>query len=146
MKRNALIRAALATLLICGVAATGCGAKNPQGRRAVEGTISIDGTPIATGTIEFAPDASNAVQTTSGAVITDGKFSISETKGLTEGTYSVAVSSRVDTGETVDGPMGPEPVFKDLVPARYGSETQEKATFSGKGPFVYELDIPSERR
>lgn len=144
MKRNALTWAALATLLVCVVASTGCGAKNPQGRKAVEGTISIDGTPIAEGSIEFMPDSSNAVQTSSGAVITDGKFSISETKGLTDGTYSVAVSARVDTGETVDGPMGPESVFEELVPPQYGSETQEKTTFSGKGPFVYELDIPSE--
>lgn len=145
MKRNVLTWAALATLLVCVVGATtGCGSKNPQGRRAVEGTISIDGTPIAQGSIEFLPDSSNAVQTSSGAVITDGKFKIAETKGLAEGSYLVAVSSNVDTGETVDGPMGPEPLFKELVPARYGSETQEKATFSGKGPFVYELDIPSE--
>lgn len=145
MKRNVLTWAALATLLVCVVGATtGCGSKNPQGRRAVEGTISIDGTPIAQGSIEFTPDSSNAVQTSSGAAITDGKFKISETKGLAEGSYLVAVSARVDTGETVDGPMGPEPVFEEAVPARYGSETQEKTTFSGKGPFVYELDIPSE--
>ena len=144
MKRKALTWAALATLLLCVVVTTGCGSKNPQGRKAVEGTISIDGTPIAKGSIEFMPDAANAVQTSSGAAIVDGKFSISETKGLADGTYLVAVSARVDTGETVDGPMGAEAVFEELVPAQYGSETQEKATFSGKGPFVYELDIPSE--
>ena len=96
MKRNVLTWAALATLLVCVVGATaGCGSKNPQGRRAVEGTISIDGTPIAQGSIEFTPDSSNAVQTSSGAAITDGKFKISETKGLAEGSYLIAVSARV---------------------------------------------------
>ena len=115
MKRNVLTWAALATLLVCVVGATtGCGSKNPLGRRAVEGTISIDGTPIAQGSIEFTPDSSNAVQTRSGAAITDGKFKISETKGLAEGSYLVAVS----TARWAPNRFSKRPFRRDTVPKR----------------------------
>ncbi len=144
MKKFFNVFLTLAFLSVVLVGLNGCKNKNPQGRKAVQGTIKLDGTPIASGSIEFSPADSNNPQTSAGANIVDGAYTIPETKGLADGTYTVIVSARVDTGETTDTGMGAQPVFKETVPPEYGSESVQTTTVSGKGPFVYDLDIPSK--
>lgn len=142
MNKTIKLVAVAATLLLC-VAVLGCNGKNPQGRKAVQGTITLDGEPIKAGTIEFTAVAGNEPEINAGAKIVDGKYSIVPERGLVDGSYTVSLSYRVDTGETEDTGMGPQPIFEEKIPAAYGSETEQQTSFSGKGPFVFDLDVPS---
>ncbi len=142
MNKRLKIGVVATALLLCVAGGFGCG-KNPQGRKAIQGTIKLDGTPIADGTIEFLPEKSNEPQTNAGAKITNGAYSIAAEKGLVDGTYKVAVSARVDTGETAEGSLGPTPVYMETIPDAYGAETEQTTTVSGKGPIIFDLDVPA---
>ena len=53
---------------------SGCGDNDPLGRRAVNGTVTLDGASLANGTISFQPTEQGT--TSSGAVISEGKYAI----------------------------------------------------------------------
>lgn len=83
--------------LAIGIAA-GCG--RGDGRRALAGTVSLDGKPLAAAAIDFQPAQGNSGGT-SGAITDDsGQFSIPATKGLVPGKYVVTIQKWKGTGRT----------------------------------------------
>jgi hypothetical protein len=113
--------AALAALAGCG----GGGATDDRPRQEVSGTVTLDGQPLAAGSIQFQPStAQDGV--VAGALIADGKYSIPRDQGLVPGTYSVSISS-VGSSAPPPGPPGPSgPPSQgpqDLVPSRYNAQS-----------------------
>src|SRR5256885_12554328 len=78
-------RIALASLSLVGLGfLAGCSG-NPLGRQAISGSVKVDGVPLEKGTISFQPLENG--QTSSGAVIAGGNYSIPRDKGLPPGSY-----------------------------------------------------------
>ena len=102
----------------------GCGGNsNPLGRLAISGNVSLDGQPLNDGTIQFAPKDPAGVS--SGAVITNGTYSISAEQGLPAGTYIVRISA--PEGGPVDvepGGDATETYATERIPAEYNTDSQ----------------------
>jgi hypothetical protein len=110
----------IAVLLLAG-----CGG-SPQ-RVHVWGTVTLDGTPIPEGTIEFTPMPGTSGPST-GAGIRDGAYDIPASHGpYAEGKYEVRISAMRATGKTmaniVPGGNRTVPVAENYVPARYNTAT-----------------------
>jgi hypothetical protein len=105
----------LTLVLLVLTSAAGCG-----GSGAIEwsGLVTLDGEPIANGTIEFRAVDGNGP--TAGGLITEGRYSLQ----LQPGSKVVEIHGYRQVGEERDrmfgnsnGPMNP--INKEIVPARY---------------------------
>jgi len=114
--------------------ASGCGGSSDGlPREAVSGLVTMEGQPLAKGTIQFAPTSEN-VSTTGTAGIIDGKYSIDRGDGLVPGTYKVAISSfsEMVPAKSVHGSPGPiGPPAKNLVPKQYNTASTLTAEVKG---------------
>jgi hemoglobin len=77
----------------------------------VQGIVTLDGKPLAKGTIKFVPATGEAV---SGPIGADGKYKVT---GLKPGKYKVTVES----------------ADKDLIPAKYSDPEKSALTFEATG-------------
>jgi hypothetical protein len=117
---------------------TGC-ESGDGGRVSVSGYVEYKGTPLQTGSIEFIPHP--GVKTQSGAVITNGRFSIPADKGLEPGMYTVKISAMETTDVSVEpgGLPGKDP--KELLPAKYNTKsTLTQEVKKGENKFEFKLD------
>lgn len=109
----------------------GCTNSNPQGRLEIVGDVSLGGQPVSSGSIEFEPSGSQSERTQSGAIITDGKYTIPAEKGLVAGEYRVRISVMEEVAgskkENAD-PMLASAQYVDLAPPDFGSQTKQKVT------------------
>src|SRR4051794_27321646 len=67
-----------------------------SGRHAISGTVKLDGAPLEKGNISFQPVEGGL--TSSGAVISQGEYSIPRDKGLPAGKYRVEINSAAAGG------------------------------------------------
>jgi hypothetical protein len=113
------------------VVAIGCsGSSDNLPREAVSGTVTLDGQPLASGSISFNPPA-NAGEgmTGGGSQIQNGKFSIPRDMGLVPGNYNVAIYASNKAEQTRPAQVGagnPKNRAKDLIPAKYNTNTELK--------------------
>jgi hypothetical protein len=118
----------LATPLVC-LALAGCsGSTDPVDtlpRKAVTGTVTLDGQPLAQGKIEFNPIAGGSGPAVSAvADIADGKYSIDKTQGPVPGKYKVSISSRPSIKFGPGQEPGPLPKMDpEKVPSKYNAQT-----------------------
>lgn len=111
-------------VLICS-AMVGCGTPNALDRQAISGNVTLDGTPLDEGTIEFLPLGPEG--RAGGAVIRRGSYAIEGAKGLVPGKYTVRISSAASNREIdLHAPPGPTlPVMsKERIPPQYNTETK----------------------
>ena len=109
-----MIRIALVASLVCFVAAAGCsGTAFPVST--VEGSVAVDGEPIASGTLIFSPLASNTGQAIS-TEIKDGKY---RSNKVPRGRSLVHISAFKDIGEKHVEFGITYPKLKNLVPEKY---------------------------
>jgi hypothetical protein len=96
------------TLAIVAMLLSCCGCAQSDGpvRVAVAGKATLDGTPIAEGTINLLP-ASGTKGPVAGAPIMDGLYSIAAAKGPCVGRYRVEIRGSKKTGRQVLSP-GPK--------------------------------------
>jgi hypothetical protein len=129
-------------LWLAGAAGCGAGADNLN-RQAVAGTVTLDGKPLAEGTIHFAPSSSEATTEVS-EVIKDGKYAFSKYNGPVPGPYKVQISAPEPQPFTPPAGKSPGefviPVAKQNVPEKYNLKTVLTATIKPdhSGP----LDFP----
>jgi len=99
--------ACLGLAVIVGVTVFGCGSRNPLGRRAFSGRVTLAGKPLDQGTISFEPQQQPGFA--GGAVILDGRYEVPAEKGLPPGKYLVRIYSTEGGGVTqpAAGPPGP---------------------------------------
>ncbi len=123
----------------------GCGS-NTDGRRALSGTVVLNGEPLDHGAIKFqTTDPAQKYET--GAMIEHGKFNIPAEFGLTPGVYKVVITSQeVDKNAqppVAKGPGGtPPPKMRERIPPEYSSQgsraIEVKATPEAN---VFDFDI-----
>jgi hypothetical protein len=123
------------SLLILAAALAGCGGEdNPWPRAAVSGQVTLDGQPLASGTITFFPSGATKGPAAGGEII-DGKFSIPAHEGPVVGTNRIEVRSVQKTGRMVESPSAVEAdgpategmlveEYADVVPKRYNTYSE----------------------
>jgi hypothetical protein len=132
--------------LTIGLVAPLCGCAQDDGlpRQEASGTVTLDGQPLASGTIQFQPAGnSQGAVVSGGAAITDGQYRIARETGLVPGTYKVLIVSHVeekkaDASSAPGAQTRPPP---ELIPARYNSATELTAEIKKAEPNVFNFEI-----
>jgi hypothetical protein len=124
----------------------GC-SRDPLGRYAISGSVNVDGAPLPNGNISFQPTESQP--TSSGAVVTDGRFSIPRESGLVKGKYRVVVNAAVPESEgreiPVDAQPGdPPPPARELIPPDWNVSSQQIIEVKPEGPFEFPFEIATK--
>ena len=119
---------------------TGCG-PDTGGRLGVSGTVTFQGKPLATGTIEFSP--TDAGGSPSGTTITAGAYSVPAVQGLLPGSYTVKISSVEGAAQDTTQAPGDSTtvVNKELIPAEFNSASTLKAEVSASAT-SFDFTIP----
>jgi hypothetical protein len=146
MPTNSTFGSRLATsLLLLGLA--GCSdATTPVStlpRKAVSGTVTFDGQPLAQGKIQFDPvEGSPSGSTFAVGDITDGKYFIDRAMGPVPGKYKVSISSRPSIKIGPNDEPGTKPKQEpEKIPAQFNSQTTliKEITTDNQNTIDYEL-------
>jgi hypothetical protein len=134
LARHRLVCTALAAALLL---LSGC-----SGRRAVEGTVKFDGTPVDGGLITFVASSGSDRVTTP---IEGGKYSLPSGRGPKSGSHRVEIIWKKKTGRMVDTP-GDQGVKMEetvqVIPASYNSGSTQTAEVKSSGN-TFNFDIKS---
>src|SRR5262245_39787782 len=116
----------IAVILLATLALVGCSYDPWQPvdmlpRVAVAGSVTLDGTPLAQGMIQFDPRPETKGTTVAGE-INGGKYSIEKTQGPVPGKHKVSISGRVPARLKPEEPPGgtPKPT-PEPIPAKYNT-------------------------
>lgn len=119
-----MLRAVTASLVLLML--TGCGGPGGPPRGAVEGEVTLDGTAIEQGSINFLPTGGTQGPAT-GASITNGRYSLSASEGPVVGRNRVEICAPHKTGRKVLAPLGNPGEMTDevveLFPAKYNTQS-----------------------
>jgi hypothetical protein len=122
-------------LLLGFVMAAGCGGNSDGFERfPVDGTITLDGSLLKSGTVTFIAQGRGA---TSSVEVADGAFHLGNSDGLSPGPYRVEIFSIQPTGKKVPSAEDPQALIDEkinLVPKRYNVQSQLKAEVPPGGP------------
>ena len=136
-------RCAVFPLLIC-VALSGCSKSDPLNRQQVSGKVLLGGNPVAQGSIEFHPV--DTTGTMSGAVISNGAYTIPAEQGLPPGDYIVRVFSSAGTEVPQEEFPGESDVASpELIPEEYNVNSQERRTVAAGEDNVFDFEIPGKQ-
>jgi hypothetical protein len=139
-------------LLLGLLLSVGCSGNNASGRVAVSGSVSLKGTPLSDGVIQFQPLEK---QTTSASVVlVGGSYSISAANGLQPGMYLVRVTAG-DAGESKapdpNAPLSPSgsnlpgssksEAKKPIIPPEWGAKSKQQVEVKAEGPNKLDFDI-----
>ncbi len=128
---------ALAAALI----ASGCD-RNPSGRLALGGDVTLDGAPLDSGSIQFMSVEPGAA--TTGAVITNGRFDIPDKKGLRPGKYRVSISSPDEKAPPVPVPGASFSAAPERIPREYNVDSQHTIEVTEDGDNAFPFDIKTK--
>lgn len=123
----------------------GC-SRNPQNRQAVSGSVTLDGAPLAQGSIRFQAEKAGGIG--SGALVTDGQYSIPTDKGLTAGKYKVMIfASKPGSGGPAAGalPGDPAPPAGELIPPEYNVKSDKFIEVTADGPTQFDFSVVTKR-
>jgi|GEM_PF-4420880 len=136
------LRICLCPLILFVNFVAGC-TSNPDGRLAISGSVSVNGTPLSdNGEIVFSPIGSQAVKTPSSAIISQGHFSLPATQGLVPGEYAVQFHASRNTGKIDESDPAKPPIYELIIPEKYNSLSQEKITVAAKATkFTFDLKV-----
>jgi hypothetical protein len=126
-------------MLIAAALLSGCG----TGKVAVEGEVTVDGTPVEEGSITFDPGDGKGPST--GATIVDGYYRLEGPAGATPGAKIVRIRAFRKTGRKIaSGPPSPPGTLVDeivqYVPAAYNDRTTLRPEIAGESEV--HLDFP----
>ena len=144
MKRKSGYQPARAAVCgICLLLSAGCGWES--GRRALEGTVTLDAQPLAEGSISFRPLPGTSGPT-AGGKITEGKFSVSPEGGTFVGTFRVEITASRKTGRKVPDTImaGEVDEVVQFIPARYNRQSELTAEVTDAGPNRFEFPLSSQ--
>jgi hypothetical protein len=145
----------VALLAACGLAGCG-GAGDRLPREPISGTVTFNGQPLKSGSIQFMP-AQTKEGVATGGMITDGWFDVPRDAGPVPGNYQVMIFATGDTPAAADpGPGEPAgPGIKSaipqktararpttgLIPLRYNLKSELKAEVEAGGRNIYTFDL-----
>jgi hypothetical protein len=140
-------RAVLAALLT--VLAAGCGAaEEPLSRVPVTGDVTLNGQPLKSGVILFVPDQATAGPAAM-AVITDGKYELSETEGPIFGHHRVEIEATSFLDFELDDEQayaayataGGAPIANNPIPANYNRQSTLSAEVTSEDGHEFDYDL-----
>lgn len=133
--------------LLIAASLAGCGSRSD--RLAVDGKVTLDGSPLEQGAVRFSSIGGVKAFAT-GAMIKDGEYHIPQAKGLPPGTYHVEISSpdlkaqpvvaRAAPGEPAGPPTAPE-----RIPAEYNANSKKTVELAAGKENRFDFDIVSRR-
>jgi hypothetical protein len=135
-----LARLCLAVLLAAFLAAGGC-SRSSNGRLAISGKVTLDGTPLDQGLISFNP--AKEKMPSAGAAIVAGAYHMPATKGLLPGMYKVAIDSADPNGATATPAQYTMRIPVSRIPLNYNGETTLTAQVTDSGPNQFDFDLTS---
>ncbi len=125
-------------LLIAAVLIVGCGRgtkRTFEDRNMVEGTVTLDGSPLAEGRILFESPEDAVIGAPPGSgTISQGQYRVS----VSMGTKTVRIFAPKVVGEGDE--MGIAPA-KETIPALYNRDSVLEATISADGPRTFDFDL-----
>ena len=104
----------------------------------------LDGAPVQSGSVNFAPTEGQA--TAGGAVISNGKFSIPRDNGLLPGKYRVAISAAAGGDRPAPAlPGEAPPPAKELIPPDWNVASKQivEVKKGGANSFPFEIATKS---
>ncbi|TWU11166.1 hypothetical protein Pla52o_56040 [Novipirellula galeiformis] len=121
----------------------GCGTENEIGRRPVNGTVTFDGKPLASGQIRFVPVPSGPVGV---AAISQGKYEVTNKGGVPLGETKVEIVATNDaapmTLEEMDANPNSKPPQALVIPPKYNQASELRATIeSGSGMQTADFEL-----
>ena len=121
----------------------GCGGAG--GREGLEGTVTLDGQPLAEGSIRFHP-IDGTEGPTAGGKIENGEFSLLPQGGTFPGKYQVEITSTRKTGQQIPAALGDGMVdeYEQYLPARYNTQSELTAEVTESGANRFEFDLLSQ--
>lgn len=126
----------------------GCGGGDPLGRKAISGTVTLNGSPVEQGNISFEPDGGGAT-TSSGSVIKAGKFAMAKDVGLPPGKYRVRVHvpkpGTVMPEDTVTMPGEETPPPAEMAPPEWNTKSTQTIEVKPDGPFEFSFEVISKK-
>jgi len=146
MKLRVLCSALSAMVVLC----CGCGG-DPLGRKAISGTVTIDGAPVEMGNIGFEPQGGGELALSSGSAVTGGKFKIEADGGLPPGKYVVRIFvPKPGTGGTVADPsaLPGEAVAppEEMAPPEWNVKSTQTIEVKSDGTNDFKFDIVAEKK
>ena len=148
-------RLSATVLIVLTIFAAGCGGdKGPKSYR-VEGTVTLNGTPVDGAAVSFVPD-DNTGSSAGGKTDASGKFTLMTsfgTEGAAAGTYSVVITKReavrtgnktTSTDENGKEIMVDEMTAKDVLPKDYASVQKtpfKSVTVEAKSSNKFDFDL-----
>ncbi len=136
--------------VILSVVLSGCGPSDPLDRKAISGTVTVDGSPVELGNINFEPEGGSGVSTGSGSIVTKGKFAIEKEFGLPVGKYRVRVNiPKPGTGGTVDPnalPGLPVAPPEEMAPPEWNTKSTQTIEVKSEGPFEFTFAVTSKKK
>jgi hypothetical protein len=110
-------------------------------RKAVTGTVTLDGQPLPQGTITFDPVERKPGTTIAVADVKDGKFAIDRGFGPVPDKYKILISSRTATKLNPGEPLPkPEP---EKVPAQFNSKSTLTKEITDQSVNTVDFDLKS---
>jgi hypothetical protein len=146
----------LPMIVALAFASSGCGGGDGLPRRAVSGTVTLDGQPLDKGLITFTPAGGGGDSTSAAAAVADGSFAVAKDVGLVPGKYRVAVSvmkevrTKASKKKQVDNATGEEidafdtTATKESLPARYNAQSELTADVTDAGPNEFSFPLSSK--
>jgi hypothetical protein len=133
-------------VLLCGMILAGCDGGDGLARQAVSGTATLDGQPLAQGSIQFVTAADgDAPVMSGGSLIRDGRYEITEDQGLVPGTYRVSINATRGGGRSgAETPVDAGPVPQDMIPAKYNAKSTLAAEVKEGGSNQFDYDLTSK--
>ncbi|HUY91607.1 MAG TPA: hypothetical protein VMV10_22895 [Pirellulales bacterium] len=140
-----MMRLLLCVAGICALVAVGCAKTGASGRQPVSGKVTLKGAPLDNGSIQFMPSDARG-QFGGGAVITNGEYSIPQSKGMPIGKYKVVISAG-DASQVpplAEGEMPGEsgPPLEERIPPEFNVNSEQFVDVTADKENVFNFDIP----
>jgi hypothetical protein len=133
--------------LLVAAAVAGCGRKaDGIDRQAVSGEVTLDGKPLADGSITFSPTGDGP---SAGGTITGGRYAIAQAEGPAPGSYKVVIQAMQPTGKKLpdsDHPGKTVDEMTNVVPEAYNARTELTAEVKKGGPNTFNFPLSSKAR
>jgi hypothetical protein len=129
----AVLAAVLAGIVV------GCGGPT---KAHVRGTVTLDGQPLADGSIEFFPVGASGQS--AGTAIKNGAYELDASVGeMKVSIHGIEVVGKQKTYDTADSPT--TDIVRNPVPSRYNTQSELKKTLTA-GPNEINFDLTSDKK
>ncbi len=121
------------------------GCSGGSDRKAVEGTVTLDGKPLEKGYVSFRPQQGTK-SPSGGANVVNGEFSIDPERGLLPGKFRVEITASRPTGRQIPDRLTGKmmPFEEQYIPAKYNNESKLETEIGADEPRRLEFAITSK--